>query len=138
MAVASTKGKEDGGDQKTQKLQKGSVDEVFAIGLDVDSNSGLVFEWPPEEIPKQSAGTEEAVQSGSAATSATLLASGAQAPMDLEQGEEEMETREVAEVMRPTMEELAMAVACTPTPTPVPIYSLVTSVSQVSLPPIRQ
>ena len=48
MAVASTKGKEEGGDQKTQNLQKRNVDEVFAIGLDVDSNSDLVFDSPAD------------------------------------------------------------------------------------------
>ena len=39
-----------------------------------------------------------------------------------------METGEVAKVNRPTLEELAMAVACTPTPTPMPIYSITVSV----------
>ena len=60
------------------------------------------------------------MQSASAAMSATLLATGAQAPMEVEQGEEEMETGEVAKVSRHTLEELAMAVGGTPTPTPIP------------------
>ena len=67
--------------RKRQKEKKEDAHEVFAIGLDVDSNSGLGFDWPPEKIPKQSAGTEEAVQSASAAMSAILLATGAQAPI---------------------------------------------------------
>ena len=95
----------------------------------MDSNSGLVFDWPMEKIPKQSAGTDEAVQSASAAMSGTLLATGAQAPMEVEQGEEEIETGEVAEVSRPTLEELAMAVACTLTTTPMTIYSTTVNVS---------
>ena len=74
MAVASTKGKEEGVEQKRQKEQKGDADDVFSIELDLDSNSGLVFDWPPEKIPKQIAATEEAVQPASANTSRTPVA----------------------------------------------------------------
>ena len=44
---------------------------------------------------KQSTGTEQAMQSASADPSATLLATGLQPPMDVEQEEAEMETGEV-------------------------------------------
>ena len=52
MAVANTKGTEEGGEQKRRKEKKEDEHEVFASGLDVDSNSGLVFNWPSEKIPK--------------------------------------------------------------------------------------
>ena len=112
--------------------------------MDVDSNSGLAVEWPPERIPKQSAGTEEAVQVAIANPSATPVSKDVPTPMEV-QGEEEMETGEVAKVSRPTLEELAMAVACPATPTPMPttacslrsspiqIYSMELCVPQVPL-----
>ena len=127
MAVASTKGKEEGGEQKREKEQKGDADEVFSIELDLDSNSDLVFDWPREKIPKQIAGTEEAMQAESANTSGTPVPKDVPTPIEV-QGEEEMETGEVAKVNRPTLEELAMAVACTPTPTPMPMFSITVSV----------
>ena len=46
MTVARTKGKEEGGEQKRQKDKKGDADEVCSLALDLDSNSGMIFDWP--------------------------------------------------------------------------------------------
>ena len=94
-AVAITKLKEEGSEQKWQKEKNIDSVEVVAIESDVESNSGLVIDEPPEEMLKQSTGTEQAMQSASADPSATLLATGLQPPMDVEQKEAEMETGEV-------------------------------------------
>ena len=146
IAVASTKVKDEGRQQIKQNEKKGDADEVFPIELDLESNTGLVIDEPSEEMPKQSTGTEKAMQLASADMSATLLATCLQAPLDGEQEEEEMETGEVVEANIPTLEELASAVLSSPTPTlisilstvlcahtptPIHIYSMVTSVPQV-------
>ena len=69
------------------------AEEVLAIESDVESNTGLVFDEPAKEIPKQSAGSGQKLQSPSADTSATPFSTGVQVPMEVK--DEEMEAEAV-------------------------------------------
>ena len=73
------------------------------VDSDAESNSVLISDQPVKETPKQNAATEYAVQSASRNRRATMLAMDVQAPMDVEQQEEEL-AKEATESKTPTVD----------------------------------
>ena len=69
-------GKKKGQKQEKNKEKQSNAKEVVALQSDVESDAAFVIDEPEKGTPKQSAGTEQTVQSASANRSATPMAMG--------------------------------------------------------------
>ena len=139
---------EKGNETEQEKRREKQIEEaeVVSIESDAESISGLRIDEPGDGTPQQSAGTGSAMQSASGDTGATTLLKDVQAPMEVEQEQEETEIGAEVESNIQTLEESAKDVAIpstrtsipiyksvlnSPTPTPTPIYSSVPSTSVI-------